>query len=64
MSEAKCYLSVISAFLTVVMAEVGRKAGEAQRSREKRKTSGQQSDVPQTGNGSLWMPQLLCLASP
>lgn len=36
---------------------------QEKKKREGRKTSGRQSSVPQTGNVSLRMPQLLCLAS-
>lgn len=63
MFSADCYLSVISAFLSVMTAEMSKgEEVERRRERERRKTSGQQSSVPQTGNGSLRMPQLLCLA--
>lgn len=41
----------------------GGRAVHEKEKREGRKTSGQQSSIPQTGNVSLWMPQLLCLAS-
>lgn len=60
---ADCYLSVISAFLSVTMTEPEQSRGaEKGDERGERKKSGQQSSRPQTGNVSLRMPQLLCLA--
>lgn len=65
-----CYSSAISAFpVSRDVAEMSRRelgVGEPGMRRGKgagRKTSGQQSSVPQTGNVSLRMTQLLCLAS-